>query len=121
MNTIFQDPVDTIRQSFSYVQQYRNALFVIKIDSAVIRDPHFPILIRDVVLLHNAGIKIVLIPGTRLRINEILKSFNVDFQTEKGIRITSEEAIPFVKMAAFDVSNKLMTLLAENSANANIK
>ncbi len=118
MNTIFQEQVDTIRQSFGYVEQYRNAIFVIKVDGAVIRDPHFPIFIRDVVLLHNAGIKIVLIPGTRLRISEILNSFDMPYQTVNQIRVTTEEAIPYVKMAAFDVSNKLMTLLAENSANA---
>jgi len=118
MEQFLQGQVDTIRQSFGYVRQFRNAIFVIKIDSAIIRDPHFPILIRDVVLLHNAGIKIVLIPGTRMRINEILTSFDISYQTENGVRITSDESIPFVKMAAFDVSNKLMTLLAENSANA---
>ncbi len=118
MEQFLQGHVDTIRQGFGYVRQFRDAIFVIKIDSAVIRHPHFPILIRDVVLLHNAGIKIVLIPGTRMRINEILTSFDIPYQTENGVRITSDEAIPFVKMAAFDVSNKLMTLLAENNANA---
>ncbi len=118
MEQFLQGQVDTIRQGFGYVRQFRDAIFVIKIDSAVMRHPHFPILIRDVVLLHNAGIKIVLIPGTRMRINEILTSFDIPYQSKNGIRITSDEAIPFVKMAAFDVSNKLMTLLAENSANA---
>ncbi len=118
MDSFFQNQVDTIRQSFGYVRQFRDAIFVIKIDSSLTRHPFFPIFIRDVVLLHNAGIKIVLIPGTRVRINEILDSFNVKSSSVHGVRITSEEAIPFVKMAAFDVSNQIMTMLAENSANA---
>lgn len=118
MDSFLQDQVDTIRQSFSYVQQYRDTTFVIKIDSTLTSHPYFPIFIRDVVLLHNAGIKIVLIPGSRMRINEILSSFNMEYQTVNGIRITTDETIPIVKMAAFDVSNQLMTLLAENNANA---
>ncbi len=118
MDKILQDQVNTIRQSFGYIKQYRNAIFVIKIDSALTRHPYFPIFMRDVVLLHKAGIKIVLIPGTRMRITEILNSFNIENQTINGVRITTDKAIQYVKMAAFDVSNKLMTLLAENSANA---
>ncbi len=118
MESFFQNQVDTIRQSFGYVRQFRDSIFVIKIDSSLTRHPFFPIFIRDVVLLHNAGIKIVLIPGTRVRINEILESFGVESSSVNGVRITSEEAIPFVKMAAFDVSNQIMTMLAENSANA---
>jgi amino-acid N-acetyltransferase len=112
------DQVDTIRQTFGYLQNFRDAIFVIKVDSALTRHPLFPIFIRDVTLLHNSGIKIVLVPGTRMRIDEILKSFGVECESKNGFRISTEEAIPFIKMAAFDVSNKLMTLLAENSTNA---
>jgi len=39
-------------------------------------------------------------------------------KTVDNIRISPPEAIPFIKMAAFDVSNKIMTMLAENNTNA---
>ncbi len=117
-NNLLQEQVATIRQSFGYVREFKDAIFVIKIDSTLMKDPYFPIFIRDVVLLHNAGIKVVLIPGTRVRIDEILSSFTIPYHSVEGVRISTEEAIPFIKMAAFDVSNQIMTLLAENSANA---
>jgi amino-acid N-acetyltransferase len=113
-----QNQIDTIRQTFGYLQKFKNSVFVIKIDGRLYSDPHFSLLIRDVVLLRNLGIKIVLVPGTRVRINGILKSFGIKTEEHKGIRISTEEAIPFIKMATFDVANQIITMLAENNANA---
>jgi amino-acid N-acetyltransferase len=116
---LLEEQVDSIRQTFDYIREFRGATFVIKIDSTIIQDSNtFPILIRDIVLLHTAGIKIILVPGTKKRIDEILTHFNISCKTVDGRRISTPDAIPFIKMAAFDVSNKLMTMLAENKANA---
>jgi len=117
-NELFQDQIDTIRQTFGYLRKYKDSIFVIKTDGRLISHPLFPLLIRDVVLLHNLGIKIVFIPGTRVRINGILDSFGIKTQEHNGMRISSEEAIPFIKMAAFDVANQVMTMFAENDANS---
>jgi amino-acid N-acetyltransferase len=122
----FQNQIDTIRQTFGYLQKFKNSVFVIKIDgrlvgnplSPLLSDPVFSLLIRDVVLLHNLGIKVVLVPGTRVHINGILASFGIKTEEYNGIRISTEEAIPFIKMATFDVANQIMTMLAENNANA---
>ncbi|MCL2844217.1 MAG: amino-acid N-acetyltransferase [Chitinivibrionia bacterium] len=112
------DQIDTIRQMFGYLQKYKDTVFVIKTDGRLLSHPLFPVLIRDVVLLHNLGIKVVIIPGTRKRIEKILQSFNIDLQEHNGVRISSEEAIPFIKMAAFDVANQIMTMFAENGAHS---
>ncbi|KMQ50955.1 N-acetylglutamate synthase [Chitinispirillum alkaliphilum] len=113
-----KEQVEIIRQAFSYINRFQNETFIIKIDSTLITHELFPVLIKDLVLLHRMGIKIILVPGARSRINEVLSKFNINCPTVNGIRVSSPEAIPFIKMAAFDVSNKLMTMLAENGANA---
>ena len=110
--------VEVIRQAFSYVNQFRGALFVIKIDSPLIFHPYFPALVRDLALLHRLGIRIVLVPGARERISEILLQYEIPWELCDGVRICSEESIPFIKMAAFDVSNRLMTHLSENQTEA---
>ncbi|MBN1797999.1 MAG: amino-acid N-acetyltransferase [Spirochaetales bacterium] len=114
----FTDQVDTIRTAFSYINRFKGHTFVIKIVSSLFSHPLFPLLIKDIVLLHKMGIRIVLIPGARERINEILKTYNIKCRTVDNIRITPAEAMPFIKMAGFDVSNKLMTFLAENNTSA---
>ena len=47
-----------------------------------------------------------------------LKLNNVDWQLKDGFRITEENSIPLIKMAAFDVSNKIMTALSGNGLTA---
>lgn len=112
-----KEHVEIIRQAFGYIEKFDNEIFVIKIDSALISHPLFPLLIRDLVLLHKIGIRIVIVPGSRTRIDEILETYKIECKTINGVRISPPEAIPFIKMAAFDVSNKIMTMLAENGAH----
>lgn len=113
-----KEQVEIIRQAFGYINRFKNETFVIKIDSSLISNDLFPVLIRDLVLLHRMGIKIILVPGARTRIDEILRTFDIECPTVNGVRISSPESIPFIKMASFDVSNRIMTMLAEEGANA---
>jgi amino-acid N-acetyltransferase len=113
-----KEQVELIRQVFEYVQLFQGRTFVFKIDGAVLNHSYLPVLVRDLVLLHRQGIRIVLVPGAKQRIDEILERYHLRSETVGGVRISTAEAMPFIKMAAFDVSNRLMTLLAEANAHA---
>jgi amino-acid N-acetyltransferase len=110
--------VETIRQTFSYINRFKGQLFVIKIGDALINHPLFPMVIKDLVFLHQVGIRILIVPGARSRIDEVLSTFKIKSHSHNGIRISTEKAIPFIKMAATDVCNRVMTLLAENNTYA---
>jgi amino-acid N-acetyltransferase len=112
------EQVELIRQVFEYVHQFAGKLFVIKIETDVITDPLFPLLARDLCSLHRLGIRIILVPGAQRRIDEILTQYGIRWQTVDGVRVSTPDAIPFIKMAAFDVSNRIMTVLAENRVDA---
>ncbi|MBN1308773.1 MAG: amino-acid N-acetyltransferase [Chitinispirillaceae bacterium] len=116
--TSLREHVEVIRQAFGYVDQFTGEIFVIKISSGLIASPFIPILIKDLVLLHRMGIRIILVPGARSRIDEVLATYGIQCKRVNGIRISPPESIPFIKMAAFDVSNKIMTVLAEYGAHA---
>ncbi len=113
-----KDEIEIIREVFTYIRHFRNKIFVFKIEYDVIENPYFPVFLKDLATLHNAGIRVVVVPGARKRIDEILEQYGVPTTYENGIRITGEDAIPFVKMAAFDVSNKIMTGLSGFKINA---
>ena len=113
-----KEQVEIIRQAFGYINRFKNETFVIKIDSALISNNLFPVLIKDLTLLHSMGIKIILVPGAKTRINDVLKAYNMECPVVNGIRVSSPEAIPFIRMAAFDVSNNVMTMLAEHETSA---
>jgi amino-acid N-acetyltransferase len=116
--TEYRDRVDTIREVFSYLKQFRGTTFVVRIDNVVLEDPLFSIVVKDLSLLHEAGIRIALVPSAKERIDEILRTYEVPYTVINGVRVTSEEAIPFIKMAAFDVSNRVMTMLSANGMTA---
>lgn len=104
--------VQTIREVFHYLHQFKGKCFVIKIDCDIIDNPQFPLLIRDVVKLREAGIRIVLVPGAKERIDEVLSDYSIKYEWIDGMRVTGQDAIPFVEMAAFDVANRIMTSLS---------
>lgn len=110
--------VDLIREVFSYAHRFRGKTFVIHVDYGAVDDSRLPALIQDLVLLHQAGIRILLVPGARQRIDEVLVRYNIPWRRERGVRIASSEAIPFIKMAAVDVTNRFMTLLSAHHTNA---
>lgn len=109
---------ENVRDVIRYLQKFKNALLVIYLDDKTISSPLFSSHIRDIALLHQAGLKVVLIPGARRRIDEILKNANIKWSYNETFRVTSAEAMPLIKMAAFDVSNTVMTSLAANNISA---
>lgn len=112
------DQVDLIRQVFSYAHRFRGKTFVIHVETGALDDARLDTLVGDLVLLHQAGIRIVLVPSARVRIDEVLERYGVEWKRVNGVRIASREAIPFVKMAAFDVTNRFMTILTAHHTNA---
>ncbi len=115
---LLPEHVETIREVFSYLKQFRGKTFVVKIDCAIVSGPPFSALVKDLSLLHESGIRIAIIPSAKERIDEVLGTYGVPHRTINGVRVTSEEAIPFIKMAAFDVSNRVMTMLSVNGITA---
>jgi amino-acid N-acetyltransferase len=113
-----QDQVDTIRTAFRYINRFKGHTFVIRIEGSLLENSFFPLLIKDIVLLKKMGIKIALVPGARQRIDELLAAASIICPTIGGVRVTPPEAMPFVEMAAFDVSNRIMTLLSEDECDA---
>jgi amino-acid N-acetyltransferase len=112
-----REHVETIREVFSYLRQFRGKTFVVRVDG-VISDPLFSALVKDLSLMREAGIRVAIVPSARERIDEVLSTYKVPWKTVNGTRIAGEDAMPFIKMAAFDVSNRVMTMFSANGITA---
>lgn len=112
------EKAENVREVIKYLQKFKNTLAVIYIDDKIIESPLFSSHIHDIALIHEAGLKVIIIPGARRRIDDVLNSAKIDWTYKNNIRVTSNEAMTFIKMAAFDVSNEVMTNLAANHINA---
>ncbi|MCQ2594394.1 MAG: amino-acid N-acetyltransferase [Treponemataceae bacterium] len=109
---------EQIRDVIRYLRLFKGSTAVVHIDDTIIDSPYFASHIRDLCLIQEAGLKIIIVPGARKRINEILNQANISWQMENSCRITDEKAMPLIKMAAFDVSNRVMTSFAAEKRTA---
>ena len=109
---------ENIRDVIRYLQKFKNAVVVIYLDDNTIQSPLYSSHISDIALLHQAGLKVVLIPGARNRIDEVLSLSQINWTYHDNTRVTEPNAMPLIKMAAFDVSNTIMTSLAANNITA---
>ncbi|MDR3284133.1 MAG: amino-acid N-acetyltransferase [Treponema sp.] len=109
---------EQIRSVLRYIDRFKNAVAVIHLDDRIIDAPLYTSFIRDIRLIHQAGMRVIIVPGARKRIDEILAASHISWEMRQGCRVTGEEAIPLIKMAAFDVSNRVMTALAGEKRTA---
>jgi amino-acid N-acetyltransferase len=113
-----REQVDLIREVFYYQNRFDGKTIVLKIDYPILNTPHFSQLLKDMAMLRATGIEIILIPGAKGWIDAVLKEYDIESEYVNGVRIATQDSIPFIRMAAFDVANRLMTLLTAFQANA---
>ncbi|MBQ9539080.1 MAG: amino-acid N-acetyltransferase [Treponema sp.] len=107
-----RDRAASIRDVIRYIDRFRDALLVIYLDGKLLDQGVFLSHIKDIALLHRAGLRIIIVPGAADRIDAVLSGSQIKWRVHDGCRVTDAEAMPLIKMAAFDVSNQVMTALA---------
>src|SRR5574344_405711 len=115
---IIHEKAERIRDVIRYIRRFKNATLIIYLDDELIDSPLFSSHIRDICLIHESGLKVIIVPGARKRINEVLSAAHIKWEYREGNRITGSDAMPLIKMAAFDVSNQVMTDLAGEKKTA---
>ncbi|QQO09050.1 amino-acid N-acetyltransferase [Breznakiella homolactica] len=118
MSQSIRSQVDLIREAFHYQNRFDGTTMVFKVDFPVTEDPGFPYLMKDLALLARTGIRVVIIPGSKEWIDSVLREYGIVSTYAGSTRITTEAAIPFVKMAAFNVATRYMTGLSADRADA---
>lgn len=113
--------VAATRDVLSYLSNYRDRLFVLRIADDLIGTPLFPMLIKDIVRLQRMGIHTVLVPAARHAIDAALAE-----PAQHGVRnpavgtrrVTPEADLRAVMVGATTVLNELLSLLTESGARA---
>ncbi len=109
---------ERIRDVIRYIRKFKGSTVVIRLDDDVVDSPLFAGHIHDLSLLYETGMRVVLVPGAKGHISRVLDSYGIPWQLKDGVRITGEEGMNFIKMAAFDISNRIMTRLSAERMTA---
>jgi len=104
--------VELVREAFHYQSRFDGSTMVFKVDFPVTEHPLFPSLVKDLALLAQTGFRVVIVPGAKERIDAALREHAITPAYHGQARITSEEALPFVEMAAFNSATRFMTGLS---------
>jgi len=109
--------VNTIREVFDYIRRYKDKTFVLKIEDTLIDHPLFPLLMKDIVQLHDTGIHLLIVAGTRATIGKHLAKAKLNTRVVNGIRVTPKAAMAHVKLAAMEVVQTIISQLSTGNAN----
>ncbi len=101
-----------------YFHAFRDRTFVLAFGGEVVAHGKFPALAHDINLLHSAGIRLVLVHGSRPQIEELLKRRNERSHYQDGARITDPVALECVKEAAGVLRVEIEALLSQGLPNS---
>ena len=91
--------VRALRSAAPYIRMYKNKVFVIKAGGAVFNDDaSMRALIEQVAILHQVGIKAVLVHGGGPQLDQLQATLGIETQMINGRRVTDQKSIDVTSM-----------------------
>src|SRR5512136_3380889 len=107
-----------LTEALPYIQKFHGKTIVIKLGGHAMVDPHsLEMAIRDAVLLHYVGIRVVLVHGGGPEISEKMKAMGKESVFVCGLRVTDQETLEIAQMVLVGKINKgIVSLIAKCGA-----
>jgi len=112
-----QEYVQWFRGAAPYIKAHRKKTFVILISDEFIHSDHFIGLIHDIALLNHLGIKLVILHGSRGKIDQHLAKNNIISKFNQNIRISDVESLPYIIQAINEVKTQIESHLSMGLPN----
>ncbi len=106
---IWQQTGKTLVGALPYMQQYDNAVIVVKIGGYALTDTDaLTSFGRDVVLMRQVGINLVILHGGAPKINSMLSRLGIETRFIRGKRVSDPQVVEIVEMVLAGHVNKLI-------------
>lgn len=102
------------REILRYVPRFRDRVFVIAVDGAVVEDDNFPNLLLDIALLRSLNIRVALVHGAAHQIRRFAEMMQVTPSDVDGTGITDYQTLQVAITAANRVSHEILEGLSAN-------
>jgi acetylglutamate kinase len=110
--------IGILKQALPYIRQYKGRTFVVKIGGELVQDlAVLDDMAQDISLLHQIGIRIILIHGGGPQATELARKLGIVPRIIEGRRITDEETLEVTKMVfAGKINHEILTVLRKHGA-----
>jgi amino-acid N-acetyltransferase len=106
------------REILRYVPRFRDRVFVIAIDGAVVEDDNFPNLLLDIALLRSLSIRVALVHGAAHQVKRYAELVKMTPSDLDGTGITDRETLNVAISAANRVTHEILEGLSANDLRA---
>ncbi len=113
-----QERLTYFREILRYVPRFRDRVFVIAIDGAVVEHENFPNLLLDISLLRSLSIQVVLVHGAAHQVKRYAEMLKVNASDLDGLGITDTETLQVAITAANRVTHEILEGLLANDLRA---
>jgi amino-acid N-acetyltransferase len=107
-----------LRGILQYIPSFRDRVFVLALDGAVITDENFPNLLLDVAVLRSLNIQVVLVHGASAQIQALAKQEGIKPSDLDGSGVTDEPTLRLALTAANRLTHEVLEGLAANDLRA---
>jgi len=111
------NPIDWFRQASPYIKSYRNTTLVLHIDGELLDSPLKAVMAHDIALLSHLGVRLVLVPGLRNRIDRQLQTSGISCDVIDAQRVTSADVLATIRTVAGEARIDLECLLSQGLVN----
>ena len=106
------------REILRYVPRFRDRVFVIAIDGAVVENDNFPNLLLDIALLRSLSIRVVLVHGAAHQVRRYAELVKMTPSDLDGTGITDKATLDVAVTAANRVTHEILEGLLANDLRA---
>lgn len=106
------------REILRYVPRFRDRVFVIALDGAVVEDDNFPNLLLDIALLRSLSIRVALVHGAAHQVKRYAELVKMTPSDIDGTGITDRETLNVAITAANRVTHEILEGLTANDLRA---
>jgi len=107
-----------LRGILQYVPQFREKIFILAIDGAIVTDDNFATLLLDVALLWSLNIRVVLVHGAAAQIRALAEEKGVKASDTDGTGVTDAPTLSLALAAANRLTHEILEGLSANDLRA---
>jgi amino-acid N-acetyltransferase len=107
-----------LREILRYVPRFRDKLFVIAIDGAIVEHDNFPNLLLDIFLLRSLNVRVALVHGAAKQVESYARRLGQTPSDLDGTGITDADTLQIALTAANRVTHEILEGLSANDLRA---